>query len=95
MYQWRHNYMETLVGHVLATEEYVSSYTSEQLAGSCCLALGQLETHSYPFWYWFSALPKTKLVLYKRNSEIVVKNAESMIIEGSKTRSNGQCARYI
>ena len=70
-----HNYMETLVGQVLATEEYVSSYTSEQLADLACLALGQLKPIYIRFDIDFlSALPEDKLVLYKRNSEIAVKN---------------------
>ncbi|UPR58548.1 competence protein ComFB [Vibrio sp. ED004] len=77
-----HNYMETLVGHVLATEEYVSNYTNEQLADLACLALGQLKPIYIRFDIDFlSALPEDKLVLYKRNSEIAVKNAESMIID--------------
>ncbi|WP_210472766.1 late competence development ComFB family protein [Vibrio crassostreae] len=77
-----HNYMETLVGHVLSTEEYVSSYTNEQLADLACLALGQLKPIYIRFDIDFlSALPEDKLVLYKRNSEIAVKNAESMIID--------------
>ncbi|PMI03712.1 competence protein ComFB, partial [Vibrio splendidus] len=75
-----HNYMETLVGQVLATEEYVSSYNNEQLADLACLALGQLKPIYIRFDIDFlSALPEDKLVLYKRNSEIAVKNAESMI----------------
>ena len=77
-----HNYMETLVGQVLATEEYVSSYNNEQLADLACLALGQLKPIYIRFDIDFlSALPEDKLVLYKRNSEIAVKNAESMIID--------------
>ncbi|MDP2590026.1 late competence development ComFB family protein [Vibrio splendidus] len=77
-----HNYMETLVGQVLATEEYVSSYNNEQLADLACLALGQLKPIYIRFDIDFlSALPEEKLVLYKRNSEIAVKNAESMIID--------------
>ncbi len=97
-YEWRcsmqisvdvHNYMETLVGQVLATEEYVSSYTSEQLADLACLALGQLKPIYIRFDIDFlSALPEDKLVLYKRNSEIAVKNAESMIIDDRRRDRN-------
>ena len=84
-----HNYMETLVGQVLATEEYVSSYTSEQLADLACLALGQLKPIYIRFDIDFlSALPEDKLVLYKRNSEIAVKNAESMIIDDRRGDRN-------
>jgi len=84
-----HNYMETLVGQVLATEEYVSSYTSEQLADLACLALGQLKPIYIRFDIDFlSALPEDKLVLFKRNSEIAVKNAESMIIDDRRRDRN-------
>ena len=84
-----HNYMETLVGQVLATEEYVSSYTSEQLADLACLALGQLKPIYIRFDIDFlSALPEDKLVLYKRNSEIAVRNAESMIIDDRRCDRN-------
>ena len=84
-----HNYMETLVGQVLATEEYVSSYTSEQLSDLACLALGQLKPIYIRFDIDFlSALPEDKLVLYKRNSEIAVKNAESLIIDDRRRDRN-------
>lgn len=84
-----HNYMETLVGQVLATEEYVSSYTSEQLADLACLALGQLKPIYIRFDIDFlSALPEDKLVLFKRNSEIAVKNAEGMIIDDRRRDRN-------
>lgn len=76
-----HNYMETLVGHVLAKEEYVNKYDNEQLADLACLALSQLRPIYIRFDIDFlSALPEEKLVLYKKNSEIAIKNAESMII---------------
>lgn len=77
-----HNYMETLVGQVLATEEYVSSYSQEHLADLACLALGQLRPIYIRYDIDFlAALPEEKLVLYKRNSEIAVKNAEAMILD--------------
>tara|TARA_Y100001956_G_scaffold73680_1_gene80128 strand:+ start:2734 stop:3111 length:378 start_codon:yes stop_codon:yes gene_type:complete len=77
-----HNYMETLVGQVLTTEEYVSSYSQEQLADLACLALGQLKPIYIRYDIDFlAALPEEKLVLYKRNSEIAVKNAEAMILD--------------
>ena len=37
-----HNYMETLVGHVLAEDSYIEKYDNEQLADLACLALSQL-----------------------------------------------------
>ncbi|WP_394250317.1 late competence development ComFB family protein [Vibrio profundi] len=85
-----HNYMETLVGHVLATEEYVEKYDNEQLADLACLALCQLRPIYIRFDIDFlSALPEEKLVLYKKNSEIAIKNAESMIVDDRrKNRSD-------
>lgn len=38
-----HNYMETLVGQVLASEQYVEQFDNEQLADIACLALIQLK----------------------------------------------------
>ncbi|EGQ7932565.1 late competence development ComFB family protein [Vibrio vulnificus] len=77
-----HNYMETLVGQVLAQDEYVSQYTSEQLADLACLALVQLKPVYIRFDIDFlSALPEERLVQFKHNSEVAVKNAESMIVE--------------
>ncbi|HFQ4854524.1 TPA: late competence development ComFB family protein [Vibrio vulnificus] len=77
-----HNYMETLVGQVLAQDEYVSKYTSEQLADLACLALVQLKPVYIRFDIDFlSALPEERLVQFKHNSEVAVKNAESMIVE--------------
>ena len=75
-----HNYIETLVGYVLAKDEYIEEYDNELLADVACLALGQLRPIYIRFDIDFlSALPEEKLVLYKKNSEIAVKNAESMI----------------
>ncbi|EIY8042371.1 late competence development ComFB family protein [Vibrio vulnificus] len=77
-----HNYMETLVGQVLAQDEYVGQYTSEQLADLACLALVQLKPVYIRFDIDFlSALPEERLVQFKHNSEVAVKNAESMIVE--------------
>ncbi|MGR3023922.1 late competence development ComFB family protein [Vibrio vulnificus] len=77
-----HNYMETLVGQVLAQDEYVGQYTSEQLADLACLALVQLKPVYIRFDIDFlSALPEERLVKFKHNSEVAVKNAESMIVE--------------
>ncbi|EPU2894649.1 late competence development ComFB family protein [Vibrio vulnificus] len=82
-----HNYMETLVGQVLAQDEYVSKYTSEQLADLACLALVQLKPVYIRFDIDFlSALPEERLVQFKHNSEVAVKNAESMIVEDRRQR---------
>lgn len=81
-----HNYMETLVGQVLAQDDYVTRYNSEQLADLACLALVQLKPvyirHDIDF---LSALPEERLVQFKHNSEVAVKNAEGMIIEDRRT----------
>ena len=37
-----HNYMETLVGQVLADSQYTDRFDHEQLADLACLALSQL-----------------------------------------------------
>ncbi|TOJ54537.1 competence protein ComFB, partial [Vibrio parahaemolyticus] len=37
-----HNYMETLVGQVLSSDQYTSQFDNEQLADIACLALIQL-----------------------------------------------------
>ncbi len=38
-----HNYMETLVGQVLSSDQYTSQFDNEQLADIACLALIQLK----------------------------------------------------
>ncbi len=76
-----HNYMETLVGQVLARDYFVERYDSEQLADLACLALVQLKPIYIRYDIDFlSALPETRLVHFKRNCEIAIKNAEELII---------------
>ncbi|RTZ17324.1 competence protein ComFB [Vibrio aquaticus] len=77
-----HNYMETLVGQVLANEEYVEKFDHEQLADLACLALSQLRPvyirHDIDF---LSALPEERLVTLKEYAESAVDAAVSMIVD--------------
>ncbi|MCR9771974.1 late competence development ComFB family protein [Vibrio harveyi] len=85
-----HNYMETLVGQVLASEQYIDEFDNEQLADIACLALIQLKPvyirHDIDF---LSALPERKLAQFKQSVDIAVQNAAAMILEDRrKNRSN-------
>ncbi|NOH81112.1 competence protein ComFB [Vibrio sp. RE86] len=77
-----HNYMETLVGQVLAKAKYVENFDNEQLADLACLALSQLRPvyirHDIDF---LSALPEERLVTLKEYAESAVEAATGMIIE--------------
>lgn len=76
-----HNYMETLVGHVLAEEAYIEKYDNEQLADLACLALSQLRPVYIRYDIDFlSALPEKKLVILKESALTAVTSAESMVI---------------
>ncbi|MEF1259176.1 late competence development ComFB family protein [Vibrio harveyi] len=85
-----HNYMETLVGQVLASEQFIDEFDNEQLADIACLALIQLKPvyirHDIDF---LSALPERKLAQFKQSVDIAVQNAAAMILEDRrKNRSN-------
>ncbi|MHA2707861.1 late competence development ComFB family protein [Vibrio owensii] len=85
-----HNYMETLVGQVLASEQYVEQFDNEQLADIACLALIQLKPvyirHDIDF---LSALPERKLAQFKQSVDVAVENAAVMIQEDRrKNRTN-------
>ncbi|KQH87602.1 late competence development ComFB family protein [Vibrio furnissii] len=77
-----HNYMETLVGQVLAQDQYVDNYSNEQLADLACLALSQIRPiyirHDVDF---LSALPEARLVVLKKRAQTAVQAAESMIVD--------------
>ncbi|MGV1720840.1 late competence development ComFB family protein [Vibrio furnissii] len=77
-----HNYMETLVGQVLAQDQYVDNYSNEQLADLACLALSQIRPiyirHDVDF---LSALPEARLVVLKKRAHTAVQAAESMIVD--------------
>jgi hypothetical protein len=77
-----HNYMETLVGQVLAKPEFVDHFEHEQLADLACLALSQLRPvyirHDIDF---LSALPEERLVTLKTYSQVAVEAAVGMIVD--------------
>lgn len=76
-----HNYMETLVGQVLAQETYVERYSNDQLADLACLALCQLRPIYIRYDVDFlSALPEARLMQLKEQAEVAVWSAESMIM---------------
>ncbi|MEH0688189.1 late competence development ComFB family protein [Vibrio cholerae] len=77
-----HNYMETLVGHVLAREEFTQRFDHDQLADLACLALNQLRPVYIRFDVDFlSALPEERLVALKEYAETAVSSAVSLIVD--------------
>jgi hypothetical protein len=86
-----HNYMETLVGQVLAQEKFIAVYDNEQLADLACLALNQLRPVYIRYDVDFlSALPEKRLVAFKQNAIDAVTVAESMIVDDRrKNRDEG------
>lgn len=77
-----HNYMETLVGHVLAREEFTQRFGHDQLADLACLALSQLRPVYIRFDVDFlSALPEERLVALKEYAETAVSSAVSLIVD--------------
>jgi hypothetical protein len=77
-----HNYMETLVGQVIAQDKYATTYNHDQLADLACLALSQLRPIYIRFDIDFlSALPEERLVILKEHAQTAVEAAESMIID--------------
>lgn len=75
-----HNYMETLVGAILAKEEYTNKYDNEQLADLACLTLNQLRPvyirHDIDF---LSRLAEERLMVFKQQAESAIEAAETMI----------------
>ena len=81
-----HNYMETLVGQVLAQEPYVSHYNNDQLADLACLALNQIRPVYIRFDIDFlSSLPEERLVVLKQRAIAAVEAAEPRIIDDRRT----------
>ncbi|WP_159652905.1 late competence development ComFB family protein [Vibrio atypicus] len=84
-----HNYMETLVGQVLALPEYSDTLDHDQLADLACLALSQLRPvyirHDIDF---LSALPEERLVTLKQYAEKAVESAHTMVIDDRRTNRN-------
>jgi len=66
-----HNYMETLVGQVIAQDKYATTYNHDQLADLACLALSQLR----PIYIRFD------IDFLKEHAQTAVEAAESMIID--------------
>ncbi|PFG58174.1 late competence development protein ComFB [Vibrio sp. ES.051] len=77
-----HNYMETLVGQVLSSPQFINQFDNEQLADIACLALIQLKPvyirHDIDF---LSSLPERKIIQFKQSADVAVHNAVAMIQE--------------
>lgn len=77
-----HNYMENLVGQVLARSEYTELFDNDQLADLACLALIQLRPvyirHDVDF---LSTLSEERLIMLKQHAETAVESAKGMILE--------------
>lgn len=77
-----HNYMENLVGQVLARSEYTETFDNDQLADLACLALIQLRPvyirHDIDF---LSTLSEKRLLTLKQYAETAVESAKGMILE--------------
>jgi hypothetical protein len=81
-----HNYMETLVGQVLAGDRLVEAYNDEQLADLACLALSQLRPVYIRYDIDFlSALPEDRLSMLKQHARNAVEAAETMIVNDRRT----------
>lgn len=77
-----HNYMDTLVGQVLAQERYITRYTNDQLADLACLALNQIRPLYIRFDIDFlSSLAEERLMVLKQQATAAVEAAELMIID--------------
>jgi len=75
-----HNYMETIVGQMLAQETYTEQYTDEQLADLACLALSQLRPTYIRYDVDFlAALPEKRAAHLKVCANDAIKAAETMI----------------
>ncbi|WP_413283296.1 late competence development ComFB family protein [Vibrio sp. MA40-2] len=75
-----HNYMETLVGTILAEEEYIGKYDNEQLADLACLSLNQLR----PVYIrndidFLSRLAEERLLIFRQQALAAIAAAETMI----------------
>ncbi|EGA70805.1 hypothetical protein VISI1226_01730 [Vibrio sinaloensis DSM 21326] len=86
-----HNYMETLVGQVLAKPEFSEQFDHEQLADLACLALSQLRPvyirHDIDF---LSALPEERLVTLKEYAENAVAAAQTMVVDDRRKNRNDE-----
>lgn len=82
-----HNYMETLVGQVLAQSEYTEHFDNDQLADLACLALNQLRPvyirHDIDF---LSTLSEERLIVLKNYAYTAVGAAKTMIIDDRRKK---------
>ena len=77
-----HNYMETLVGQVLAQSEYTEYFDNDQLADLACLALNQLRPVYIRYDIDFlSTLSEDRLLRLKNDAHTAVDAARSMIVD--------------
>ncbi len=77
-----HNYMETLVGQVLAGDDYVLRFTHEQLSDLACLALNRVRPVYIRYDIDFlSALPEERLVVLKQHVDKAIAAATEMIVD--------------
>lgn len=81
-----HNYMEALVGAILAKDEFTSKYDNDQLADLACLALNQLRPvyirHDIDF---LSRLAEERLMVFKQQAKVAIEAAETMIKDDRRT----------
>ncbi|MDV7103505.1 late competence development ComFB family protein [Vibrio sp. TH_r3] len=75
-----HNYMETLVGAILAEDEFITKYSNEQLADLACIALNQLRPVYIRYDIDFlSRLAEERLLIFKQQAQAAIEAAETMI----------------
>ncbi|MCE0495818.1 late competence development ComFB family protein [Vibrio salinus] len=84
-----HNYMETIVGQMLAASDFTEKYSEEQLADLACLALSQLRPVYIRYDIDFlSKLPEARAVNFKESAESALAAAESMIQNDRRQNRN-------
>jgi hypothetical protein len=91
-----HNYMETLIGALLADDAYTDKYNSEQLADLACLALNQLRPiyirHDIDF---LSSLAEERLVILHQQAMAAVESAETMILDDRRQLRHDDDIPYV
>jgi predicted PolB exonuclease-like 3'-5' exonuclease len=91
-----HNYMEILVGQLLAENDYIDKYNDEQLADLACLALSQLRPIYIRYDIDFlAALPTGKLALLKKNASDAVEAAETLIANDRRERQHSDISSEV
>lgn len=91
-----HNYMETLVGRMLAEPEFTEKYDSEQLADLACITLNQLRPvyirHDVDF---LSSVQEEKLNQLRSQASIALEAAETMIKDDRRQQRDEDDADVI